>query len=245
MPNPATPFTGYVPRFEMPIVPPPPANYPGAPVDYYQQLQIELALAASGPNGEFLDVTMTRAPNSTNTAPIDATFFAVTGGFVRYYPSGSTVPSPDNFLAPANGVIALTVWLGDVLAQQRAFPVDTPATGRIYYVGSDQSETSAFLRTETAKMSDAALRASWKDQQGSAPPAGTTSDDLIDQHHTRVMIGLGAVFVDAGTPIGKAVRDTAVTAETYKFTIRLTDNSAPMNYVSALPLFRGAPYYDL
>lgn len=244
MPNSDPPFTGYSPRFEMPIIAPPPPAYQGAAVDYYQQLQIALGLAMSGPNGEFVDFTLTPAANATSSTPLDATLFAMTGGFVRYYPLNMAVPSPDSFLAPANGVIAVTVWLDDVLAQKRAFPADTPAISRVYYVGVDLSQTTAILRSETAKMSDAALRASWKTQLNTAPPIGTTHDQLIDQHNSCVMNGSASVFVDAGTPIGKAAQDTAAAIETYKFTLRMTDSGPPMTYVSPLPTFIEAPYYE-
>ncbi len=239
------PFTGYVPRFEMPVIAPPPANYQGALLDYYQQLEIDLGLAMSGPNNEFVDITLAKAANATNSIPVDATLFAMTGGFVRHYPNGTVVPSPDSFTSPPEGVLVLTVWLEDIATQQRAFPADTPAMGYIYYVGVDQTQTSAILRTETAKMSDAALRASWKDQQGAAPAAGTTLDDLIDQHNARVMMGLGAVFVDGGTPIGKAAQDPTTSVETYRFTLRMTGGGNPVTYVSPVPIFTGAPYYDL
>jgi hypothetical protein len=245
MPNPDPPFTGYVPRFEMPIIAPPPSTYQGAALDYYQQLQLDLGLAMSGPNGEFVDFTLTKAANATSSAPIDATLFAMTGGFVRYYPANLTVPSPDGFTAPADGVIELGVWLDDVLAQQRAFPPDTPSISRIYYVGVDLDQTTALLQNETAKMSDAALRASWKTQLNAPPPDGTTHDQLVDQHNGCVMAGLASVFVDAGTPIGKAAQDSAAPVETYLFTLRMTDSGPPMTYVSPLPSFIGAPYYDL
>ena len=229
----------------MPMVAPPPADNQGTPLDYYQQLQIQIGLATSGPNNEFVDISLAKAANPTNSTPIDATLLAMTGGFVRYYSSGMSVPSPDNFTAPPEGVLMLKVWAADVCAQQVDFPPDTPALGRIYYVGADQTLTSTILRTETAKMSDAALRASWRDQQGTAASANTTRDQLIDQHNTRVMTGLADVFVEAGSAIGKAAQDGTATVETYKFTLRLMNCDAPIGYVSPLPIFAGAPYYDL
>ena len=245
MPNPTPPFTGYKPGFELPIVAPPPANYQGAPLAHYQLLQIQVAVATSGPNGEFVDITLAKAANAINSNPVDATLFAMTGGFVRYYPYDMAVPSPDNFTAPADGVLVLTVWIEDLTAQQHAFPPDTPAIGRIYYVGADLAQTTTILRGETARMSDAALLASWKAQLNAAPPAGTTHDQLIDKHNGFVMAGSASVFVDAGTPIGKAAQDNTAAVETYKFTLRMTNGNLPIVYVSPLPTFKGAPYYDL
>jgi hypothetical protein len=245
MPNTPQPFTGYKPGFEMPIVAPPAGADQATALAYYQQLQIEIGLALSGPNGEFVDITLAKAANATNTNSVDATLFAITGGFARYYPGNMAVPSPDNFTAPADGVLVLTVWIEDIAAQQQAFPPDIPAIGRIYYVGVDLAETTTLLRGETARMSDAALRASWKAQLSASPPSGTTHDQLVDKHNGFVMAGAASVFVDAGTPIGKIAQDTTAAVETFTFTLRMTSSDAPIAYVSPLPTFKGAPYYDL
>lgn len=238
------PFTGYKPGLEMPIVAPPSVSDQGTPLAYYQQLQVQVEVTTSGPNGEFADVILAKAANATNSTPVDATLFAMTGGFVRYYPSNMPVPSPDNFTAPADGVLVLTVWIEDVAVQQRALAPEIPAMGRIYYVGVDLTQTTTILRSETAKMSDAALRASWKAQLNAAPPSGTTHDQLIDKHNGFVMAGAASIFVDAGSPIGKAIQDNSAATETYKFTLRLTNSGSPIGYVSPLPVLRGAPYFE-
>lgn len=236
-------FTGYVPRFEMPIVPRAPDSASSSPQAFYQQLQVDLALAVSGPGGVFLDITLAKGANASSSP--DSTLFAMTGGFVAFYPAGSTVPSPDSFSDPVRGVLVLTPWLGDVEAQKRTFPPDTPRPGRIYYVGVDEAATKPILRDETARMSDAALRASWTEAKGSAPPPGTASAALIDAHNDRVMAGTGSVFVDGRTPIGKAVQDNMAAVETYRLTLRMTNLGPPVSYVSPLPAIRGAPYYAL
>lgn len=236
------PYAGYKPRLEMPVVSPPPANT-AAPLAYYQGLQIQVEVAASGPNGEFADITVAQAANAQNPPAVNPTLFAMTGGFVRNYPKNSIVPSPDNLAAPVGGVILLKVWSGDVLAQQKVFPPDVPALGRVYYVGVDETQTNPMLRVEIAKMSIPALKASWKEQQGAPPSGATTNDDLIDQHLARVMLGHADVFVDGGTPISKAALDTTAAVPTYKFTVRMTNCDAPISYVSPLPIFKGAPYY--
>lgn len=235
------PFNGYVARFEMPIIAPPPASFQGTVADYYQQLQVQLTVTIAGPNGEFLDIALAKAPNATTTP--DGTLFAMTGGFVRYYPDGAAVPSPDNLTTAAGGALVLKSWADDVLAQRRAFPPGTPPISRVYYLGVDQTLTAALLRLQTARMSEAALRASWKDQIGSAPASGTTLDQLIDQHNTRVMGGLGDVFVEPATAIGTAA--PGATAETFAFSLRMANCDSPAAYVSPMPTFRGAPYYDL
>jgi hypothetical protein len=234
---------GYKPRLEMPVIAPPPAANTGTPLTYYQGLQLQVTVAVSGPNGEFADVTVLQAPNAQNPPAVDPTFFAMTGGFVTCYPMNSAVPSPDNFAAPAGGVILLKVWSGDVLAQQKVFPPDVPALGRVYYVGFDATQTNPMLRIEVAKMSLPALKASWKDRQGTPPSASITLDDLIEHHLARVMLGSGDVFVDGGTPIGKAVLDSTAAVPTYKFAMRMTNCDAPISYVSPLPILKGAPYY--
>jgi len=233
------PFTGYVPRFKMPIIAPPPLGFTGTPDDYYLQLQIALTLVVSGPNGEFVDIGLTRATGGS--VALDPTLFAMTGGFVRHYPPGMPIPSPDGFVDAQNGVLVLATWIGDVEAQRRNFPPDTPATSRIYYVGVDLLATETMLRAEIALMHDAALRASWRDTQNTPPPA--THDALVDAHKLRVMAGAASVFVDGGTAIGKAAQDGTASAETYRFTLRMTAGGSPPAYVSPLPNFGGAPYY--
>ena len=236
-----TPFTGYVPRFEFPVVAPPPPSFSGSPEDYYQQLPFALSTEVSGPNGEFVDITLAR---TGNTGPVEATLYAMTGGFVRYYPEGMTVPSPDGFAAPAGGVLVLTTWAGDVEAQQRVFPPGTPSIGRIYYVGVDATQTALVLRTETARMSEAVLRVSWRAQQSTAPPPNTTLDALIDAHNERVMTGAGSVFVDGGSSIGKAAQDTSAAIDTFRFTLRMAASGPPPAYISPTPVILGAPFYD-
>lgn len=235
------PFTGYKPGVELPIIAPPLATDPAAALAFYQQLQIQISLAASGPNGEFIDISLAKA----GVSPLDATLFAMTGGFVRFYAAGATIPSPDNFVDAARDILMLTTWLGDVEAQQRRFPPDTPPIGHVYYVGVDQPQTALILRAETAKMSEAALRASWKAAQSSAAPPSTTIDALVDAHNLRVMGGTGSVFVTPGTAIGRAAEAVGTTVETYTFTLRTTTCGPPVSYVSPLPVFKGAPYYDL
>lgn len=234
-------FTGYVPRFEMPIVPRAPDGTSSATQAFYQQLQVTIGLALSGPGGAFLDIMLAQAANASSSP--NPTLFAMAGGFVRFYPAGAGVPSPDGFSDPAQGVLMLTPWLGDVEAQKRAFPPDTPRPGAIYYVGVDEAATKLILRDETARMSEAALRASWTEVKGAAPPPGTSPSDLIDAHNDRVMAGTGSVFVDGGTPIGKAVQDVSAAVETYRFTLRMTNLGPPIVYVSPLPAIRGAPYH--
>lgn len=245
MPTTPATFNGYKPRLEMPVVAPPPASFTGAPLDYYQGLQIDVGVVISGPNNEYVDITLARAANSSLTTPVDATLYAMTGGFVTFYPEGMQVPAPDSFEAPVNGVVVLTTWIDDVTTQQRVFPPDMPAIGRVYYVGVDLAQTALILKNETLKMSDAALRVSWKNQNGTAAPSGTTHDDLAEQHKTLVMTGLGSVFVDGGTAIGRAAQDTAAGTETYTFSLRMADSGPPMSYVSPIPVFRGVPYYEL
>lgn len=237
------PFTGYTPRFEMPIIGPPPASFSGPPADHYLQLQIQLAVTLSGSNGEFVDFSLTHSAGGT--VALDPTLFAMTGGFVRCYPPGTPIPSPDSFSDATRSVLVLTTWLGDIEAQQRGFPPDTPSIGRIYYIGIDAAATSAVLRAETDKMGDAALQASWKAEQSTSPAPGTTHNVLVDAHNQRVMAGTGAVFVDPGAAVGKAMRDAASSAETYRFALRMVSAGPPPAYVSPLPNFGGAPYYEL
>ncbi len=239
----APPFTGYRPRFEMPIIAPPPAGYPGSAEDYYQQLQVEVAVTLSGPNGEFADLALTRTP--TGALAPDPSLFAVMGGFVRCYPAGTAIPSPDLFVEPARDSLVLTVWIDDIEAQRRAFQADTPPISRVYYVGIDAVETATLLRIETSRMSEAALRASWKSAQQTSPPPGTTTADLIDAHNLRVMNGTGALFVDGGTCIGKMTKDLTAALETFRITMRMTDDGTPPVYVPPLPTFLAAPYYVL
>jgi hypothetical protein len=244
VPAPA-PFTGYTPGFSMPVIAPPPENFSGSAEDYYEQLPTQLAMAVSGPDGAFADFTLTGAPNAGQ--PPDPTLFAVTGGFVRHYPPGTSIPSPDNFIEPQQGVLMLSTWLGDIEAQTRVFPPDTPPIARVCYVGVDPVATALILRAEIDLMHDPELRASWKTGQGngSAPPAGTLHPALVDAHKLRVMAGDASVFVTAGTAIGKAIQDQAAAVETYRFTLRMVSAGSPAAYVSPLPTFIGAPYYDL
>jgi hypothetical protein len=227
----------------MPIIAPPPTTFSGPPLSYYQQLQIDLQMIASGPNGEFAAFTL--APVAGASVAPDPTLFAMTGGFVGYYPPNTPIPSPDNYTDPQRGVLMLTTWLGDFEAQTRAFPPDVPATGRIYYVGVDPIETKLILRAEAEKMKEPALRASWKAQQGSAAASNTTPGALVDAHTLRVMTGQGSVFVEGGAAIGKAALDVSAAAQTYAFALRMTDCGNPMNYVSPVPLFSGIPYFVL
>lgn len=236
-------FTGYVPRIDLPIVALPPDSFTGQPAAYYQQLQLMLDVAPSGPNDEFADIGLSPDPNGTATP--DPTLFAMAGGFVRCFPAGATIPSPDGFSDPARDSLMLTVWIGDIEAQQRGFPPDTPPVARIYYVGIDAVATAATLRLQTALMSEAALRASWKAEQFTSAPSGTTPDQLIDAHNLRVMTGVGSVFVDPGTAIGKAAPDIGGPVGSFRFTLRVSAAGAPPTYVSPLPLFAGAPDFEL
>lgn len=225
----------------MPVIAPPPDTFVGNPEDYYQQLGMQIAIATSGVGGAFLDISMTGAASAS--PPPDPTLFAMTGGFLRFYPPGTSIPSPDAFIEPQQGVLVLTTWLGDVEAQAKAFPATTPPIGRVYYVGVDAVATGGILRVETAKMSEKALRASWKSATGSAPPAATTLTDLIDAHNARVMGATGSLFVEGGTPIGAVAFDASLNA--YRLTLRMTSNDASSGYVSPAPVFMGAPYYEL
>jgi hypothetical protein len=221
----------------MPMIAPPttPADL-AAPAAYYQGLPLQAAVAISGPNGEFADITVT--PNGPPTKY--GTLFAMTGGFASFFPAGEAVPSPDNILAPVD-LLLLVVWPGDVLAQKKVFPPDVPALGHIYYLGADAVATKPLLRVQVDTMSTSALQASWKVHMG--PPAPTLRADLIDKHLDYVMQGRAGVFVDGGAPIGQAILDNTLAAPAYKITIRMSNCDAPLSYVSPLPIFRGAPYF--
>jgi hypothetical protein len=238
----APPFSGYRPYLAMPVIAPRPDGFAGTPDDYYQQLQIDVALTASGPGGEFVDIALSAATGST--LGIDPTLFAMTGGFISCFPAGASIPSPDNLVDPNRDTLILTVWLGDIEAQQRKFPPGTSPLGRVYYAGIDPTGTAAILRTETAKMSDAALRASWKAQQ-TTTVSGVDREALIDAHNSRVMSGTGSVFVNGGTPIGTIRPVAGASDPTYAFTLRATDAGPSPAYVSPLPVLIGAPYYGL
>ena len=238
----APPFTGYRPHLAMPVIAPPPDGFAGTPDDYYQQLQIDLTLAASGPSGEFVEIAL--APVTGSSLAIDPTLFAMTGGFISCFPAGAVIPSPDNLVDPIRTTLVLTVWFGDIEAQQRRFPPGTPPLGRIYYVGIDPSGTAVLLRAETARMSDAALRASWKAQQ-TASSSGIDRETLIDAHTARVMSGTGSVFVTGATRIGTIPPVAGAAGPTYAFTLRTSDAGPSPVYVSPLPVLIGAPYYGL
>lgn len=227
----------------MPVIAPPPDSFTGPPEDYYQQLEAALTLTASGANDEFLTIALTSAPNST--VPPDPALFAMTGGFVRHYPPGTIIPSPDSFSDPSAGTLVLTTWLGDIEAQARAFPPGTPPISRIYYIGVDSAATAILLRVQTATMSEAALRASWKSEQGSAAPANAPVGDLVDAHNQRVMGGTGSVFVEGGTPIGQMTKELTAAVDTYRTILRITDNGTPPAYAALPPTLIGAPYYEL
>ena len=235
----------YTPKLELPVIKAAPVG--GSPAAYYQQLQINVVVTSSGLGGEFADIAITRVANPQTPPAIDATLFAMMGGFVRYFPPGTIVPSPDNLVAPAGGVLVLQVWAADILAQERAFPPTIPSLGRVYYVGVERTATEQLLRIQVAKMSIAALIASWKDVQGAAPPQNISDDDLIDHHWARVIQAPSttthpSVFVDPGTPIGKAAQNGA---ESFQFSLRTTKCRAPISYVSPLKVFKGAPFLTL
>lgn len=237
MPNP--PHPGYKPRLEMPVIAPPTtAADLAAPAAYYQALALQVAVAISGPNGEFADITMTR----NNPPAVDGTLFAMTGGFASFFPAGTPVPSPDNILAPVD-LLLLSVWADDVLAQKKSFPPDVPALGSIFYLGVDAVPTETLLSVQVDTMSTPALRASWKARMGTPALQGTSRADLIDKHLHYVMLGQASVFVDGGAKIGQAVLDNTLVPPACKITIRMTNCDAPISYVSPLPIFRGAPYY--
>lgn len=239
------PFDGYAPRLEMPVVMPPPASFTGTAADYYAQAPMYVDLAASGSNGDSALITLTRAAGTGE--PLEATLYAMTGGSVTFYPANATVPSPAGaFTAPAtSGVLALKVFPVDVVNQKLEFPSDTPAIGFVYYVGADPAKCHDALRIATTQMKDPELRISWLSGQGSLPDTSWTREDLIDQHVGRVMLGSADVFVTAGTPIGAAAAVPSASVETYQFTLSTINSDPPLHYISPVPLFRGAPFYDL
>ena len=235
--------SGYSPAFIMPVIAPPPQGFSGPFQQYYAALGLVVTATETGDViRQGLEIKIAKA---ALTAAVDGTLFAMTGGFVQYFPSGLILPTPDQQVSPAGGALELRVWIKDVDSQLKGFPAGVTPIASILYLGVQAPSVLAALQIEVAKMKEPPLRQSWKQANGgTAAPANMTVAALAADHLNRVMLGQAAVFVDGGTVLGQAaLADDADPGQGVKFELQFLDAANPGAYISPAFAISGAPFY--
>jgi hypothetical protein len=219
----------YKPIFHMPIIGPPPAGSGEAPADYYSGLHVTVTARQ-------LDNRLGMEISISDTA--HATVYAVCGGVVSFIPAGNTIPSPDNQIAPKGGALVLKAWADDFIKHKKNSPGNKRAASYIYL---NVDVLASQIKAAVATVKHRALKKFWK--HNATLPLPDDDETLRDFYQTDgVMKGLAWVFVDGGTPLGKAVADNPVHAA--KFWMQNLSADGPQVYLSPASTIRAVPQVD-
>ena len=207
------------PQLFLPIIPPPDIDQ-SDPASAYAAVGAQVTVDDTlGGNG--LQITIGNpdatlpASHYANPLPL-STVCATARGFVTFYPSNLPLPTPDGkpITIPPEmagldiGTIIENVWPADhKTLDDVVVSAELPPT-HIAYLCVDRLSVQAAFTQLVTNVPTKALAKSWIDTGGSgSPPDLTTLRNLFVQ---RAMTGAAAIYVTAGSPLGKAAKISIV-----------------------------------
>lgn len=195
---------GYSPIFHMPLIAGPAEGVD--PAAHYSAIEAATTTLASFSPDNRISINLSDQSHSS--------VFAITGGRVRFFPLGATLPDGSLESSPAGfGTVGLEPWTADIgqLAQPTpdgVLPSSQPPA-HILYSNIDEAEFTNAMRTHLSEMSVPALQASWGG--GGAAPFNRTplEDDFLGQ----LVTGNTFVFLPGGSPLGIAGASSAMATD--------------------------------
>lgn len=195
---------GYSPLFHMPLIAGPPEGTD--PASHYAAIDASNTTLATFQGDNRITFNLSDQSQST--------IFAMTGGRVRFYPPGASLPDGTTESSPAGfGTVGLEPWTADVSQLAQATPdgvvpgSEPPA--HILYSNVNATEFSNAMAPHISEMSIPALQSSWSGG-GSAPANRSPLEtDFLGQ----VMTGDTFVFLPGGSAIGAAGPSTAIATD--------------------------------
>jgi IPT/TIG domain len=226
----------YTPKFHMPIIGPPPANTP--PTTYYGTVTAATSVYVSQAANKGLQIDLSNATYNQ--------IFAMLGGLVTFIPPGKPLPTKGNEPSPGEGSLVLQVQPVDVYELRNILKVTAPGVPTmvsVLYLNAKPDSVRSALEPEVRnpnKLPDMRLEEVWN--RGHKISA-TSRTELEDYYLDQFLLGQTAVFVDGGTPTGKAASSsTSNVALTLRLIDAKGDDLSPLLHLRGMPSYGGAQW---
>ncbi|MGA9773956.1 MAG: IPT/TIG domain-containing protein [Blastocatellia bacterium] len=191
--------SGYSPAFHMPVISPPPQ---GKDADtYYNEVGTATTVQVTAADHQGLFIRLSNKDYSK--------LFAMTGGLIRFIPTGHPLPINEQEAVQGAGAVILQTWIADFDKLKNDLPPGVPAMTFILYLNVEPSTVRTALKPHVQLLTDAILNGAWNQ---SSPPASRA--ELETNYLDRLLLGETAIFVPGGTLLGEAASESITITST-------------------------------